>query len=326
MIFLNDAMAQSSSLGIKMVPVTLPVPELQLNAPLGSTNALEISTNLTTWQEVATFVFTTTNLTWRDLSLRHGAYYRLRRVTTGGSNPPFPAPLPNLVWIPPGQFLMGSPETDPDALSAELEQTLVTLTQGFFMSKYEVTQAEYLAVTGSNPSQFGGDPDLPVDSVSWQNATNFCRLLNQQESTAGRLPAGYAYRLPTEAEWEYAARAGNTTRFHWGNTFAPLDDYAWYSGNAGESTHPVGQKLPNQWGLYDMAGNVCEWTINSFDTLDSYPGGEAVDPISTAGNNRVFRGGSHADEAASCRHADRKNISDSLALNIFGFRIVLAPL
>jgi formylglycine-generating enzyme required for sulfatase activity len=317
--------AQSSSLGIKMIPVTIQVPELQLNAPPGSTNAVEMSTNLSAWQDLTTLVFTNSNLTWVDLFPRSGAYYRLRRVFAGGNQPPFPAPRANLVWIAPGQFVMGSPDTDPDALSEEQPQTTVTLTKGFFIGKYEVTQGEYLAVVGSNPSGFTGDTNLPVDSVSWTAATNFCRLLTQQENLAGRLPAGYRYRLPTEAEWEYAARAGSTNRFSWGNDypFAVLSNYAWYAANSGGSTQPVGQKLPNAWGLYDTSGNVCEWCQDSFGF---YPGGSVTDPTGpTLTATKLFRGGSHADDAVSCRPADRKSIVQSQALNIFGFRIVLAP-
>lgn len=318
--------AQSSSLGIQMVPVTLKVPQLQLTAPLGSTNALEVSTNLTAWQDVATLTFTSTNLLWLDLYPRGGtAYYRLRRITAGPILPPFPAPRTNLVWIPPGQFVMGSPETDPDFLSEEQPQTTVTLTKGFFIGKYEVTQGEYLAATGSNPSSFTGDVNLPVETVSWTQATNFCRLFNIQENLAGRLPAGYAYRLPTEAEWEYAARAGSSNRFNWGNdlTYALLPNYAWFSDNSGGGTHVVGQKLPNAWGLYDVSGNVCEWCLNSFAF---YPGGAVTDPVpATAGTTKVFRGGSHGDDNISCRPADRKSIVQSQALNIFGLRVVLAP-
>lgn len=317
--------AQSSSLGIKMVPVTLLLPQLQLTAPQGSTNVLEVSTNLTAWQDVTTLVFTSTNLLWVDIYPRgSAAYYRMRRINPG-SLPPFPAPRTNLVWIPSGQFVMGSPGSDLDADGDEAPQTTVTFTKGFFMGKYEVTQAEYFAVVGSNPSSFTGDPNLPVETVSWQNATNFCRLFNFQESGAGRLPAGYAYRLPTEAEWEYAARAGSTTRFNWSDdiNYVVLTNYAWYAENAGGSTHPVGQKLPNSWGLYDTSGNVCEWVLDSFG---AYPGGELVDPLPPlAGATKVFRGGGYNDLAVPCRPADRRDIPlATLPLDIFGFRVVLA--
>ncbi len=186
---------QNSSLSIQMIPVTLTLPQLQLTAPLGTTN-------FTAWQNIATLVFTTTNQTWLDLYPRGvTAYYRMRRIfESGGVNPPFSPPLTNLVWIAPGQFIMGSPGSDPDITSDEQPQTTATLSKGFFIGKYEVTQGEYLAVTSSNPSGFPGDANLPVESVSWTQATNYCRLLNIREAMAGRLPAGYAYRLPTEAE------------------------------------------------------------------------------------------------------------------------------
>lgn len=324
---LSAGWAQNSSLGIQMVPVTVNVPQLQLTAPLGSTNALEVSTNLTAWQDVATLTFTTTNLLWLDLYPRGGAaYYRMRRISgTGGTTPPFPPPLTNLVWISPGQFDLGSPDGAQDAAGDELSQTAVTLTKGFFMGKFEVTQAEYLAVVGANPSFFTGDPRLPVESITWAQATNFCRLLNISEAQANRLPAGYAYRLPTEAEWEYAARAGSTNRFNWGNdpTYSALGNYAWYSANSGGGTHPVGQKLPNSWGLYDVSGNVSEWCQDWY--LDPYPGGTITDPQGPAsGAGKLFRGGSHADEPASCRPAARNSINITTALNIFGLRVVLA--
>ena len=324
--FVSITHAQNSSLGIQMVPVTLTLPQLQLTAPLGSTNALEVSTNLTAWQDIATLVFTTTNTTWLDLYPRGGAaYYRLRRVSGGGGvNPPFPPPLTNLVWIAPGQFVMGSPGSDSDAEGDELIQTTVTLTKGFFAGKYEVTQGDYFAVVNSNPSTFTGDPNLPVETVSWTQATNYCHLLNLRESAASRLPAGYAYRLPTEAEWEYAARAGSTNRFSWGDDpdYTVMTNYAWYSANAAGSTHVVGQKLANAWGLYDTAGNVREWVQ---DSAYSYPGGSVTNPIpSAASSNKIFRGGMYDGEAAFCRPAARNSIAQNQALSIFGFRVVLA--
>lgn len=323
--------AQNTSLGIKMVPVTLTLPQLQLTAPLGTTNALQVSTNLTAWQDITTLTFTSTNMIWVDLYPRgSAAYYRMRRVTgNGGSNPPFPPPLTNLVWIPPGQFVMGSPGSDGDADGDEFPETTVTLTKGFFIGKFEVTQGEYFAVTGSNHISFRGDYNLPLDSINWTQATNFCRLLNIQEANASRLPAGYGYRLPSEAEWEYAARAGSTNRFNWGNdlVYTVLTNYAWFQDNAGGITHPVGQKLPNAWGLYDVSGNVCEWCLDAAttSTLPPHSGGAVTDPLpSTIGSYKIFKGGSHGDENISCRPADRKGIPEGTAIDIFGLRVVLA--
>ena len=169
-------------------------------------------------------------------------------------------PILNMVWIVPGTFIMGAPTSDPDYVSDET-QHVVTLTNGFWMGQHPVTQGEYLAVIGSNPSYFAGDLSRPVEQVTWLNATNYCYLLTQQEQSAGRLPAGWVYRLPTESEWEYCCRALNNSRFYFGNDAGDgnsLTNYAWYSVNnfSATTTQPVGQLLPNAWGLVDMAGNV----------------------------------------------------------------------
>jgi formylglycine-generating enzyme required for sulfatase activity len=323
--FANACFAQTSTVAIKMVPVTLILPQLQFTSPLGTSNVVEVSTNLTSWQDVTTLQFINTNvLTWLDTFPRNQAFYRLRRLSSSGGGPPFPAPTTNLVWIPAGSFVMGSPNADPDAFSEEQPETTVTLTRGFFMGKFEVTQGQYIAIVGNNPSSFQGETNRPVDNISWTAATNFCRLLNISEANAGRLPSGYAYRLPTEAEWEYAARAGSASRFNWGDDlgYTALGNHAWYSANSAGTTQPVGQKLPNSWGLYDTAGNVCEWVQDSFVT---YPGGSVTNPVpSNASANKVFRGGSHADDAVSCRPAQRKFVTQTQALNIFGLRVVLA--
>ena len=143
------------------------------------------------------------------------------------------------------------------------------------MGKYEVTQAQYQAVMGTNPSKFKGD-DLPVERVSWSDATNFCAKLTANEKAAGRLPEGYAYTLPTEAQWEYACRAGTTTALNSGKDLSDkeecseMDEVGWYNYNRGDSyTYPVGQKQPNAWGLYDMHGNVWEWCSDWFGDYSS---------------------------------------------------------
>jgi eukaryotic-like serine/threonine-protein kinase len=137
---------------------------------------------------------------------------------------------------------------------------------------YEVTQGEYERVMGTNPSHFKGDPRLPVETVSWQDAMTFCERLSAlpAERSAGRV-----YRLPTEAEWEYACRAGSTTIYSFGDSEGSLGDYAWYDSNSGSKTHPVGQKRPNAWGLYDMHGNVWEWCSDWYD--GSYYASSPVD-------------------------------------------------
>jgi len=236
-----------------------------------------------------------------------------------------------LVFIPPGTFRMGSPMNEVDRDDSEGPQTAVTISRGFWMGMFEVNQAEYLAVMGSNPSHFstnsGHTEDLsrPVDSVTWFDATNYCGQLTQQERAAGRIATNSVYRLPTEAEWEYACRAWTSPRFSYGDDsrYANLAKYAWYLDNSELTTHPTGQKLPNSWGLYDMHGNVAEWCQ---DRYGEYPGGIAVDPQGPAeGLDRVFRGGTWHNEAKWCRSAYRYHNIPVFWLEEVGFRVVLAP-
>jgi formylglycine-generating enzyme required for sulfatase activity/WD40 repeat protein/serine/threonine protein kinase len=180
-----------------------------------------------------------------------------------------------LARIPAGKFLMGSPENEPGRQGNEGPQHEVTITKPFHIGVYEVTQAEYEKVTGKNPSKFnkanGGGPDHPVEMVSWDDAIAFCKKLTElpDEKKAGRV-----YRLPTEAEWEYASRAGTRTAYSFGEDGSKLGVYAWYAENSPGTTHPVGQKLPNRWGLYDMHGNVWEWTVGgAFGERGSRGGG-----------------------------------------------------
>jgi formylglycine-generating enzyme required for sulfatase activity len=217
-------------------------------------------------------------------------------------------PPMNMAFIPPGTFRMGSPTNEVGRQDNEGPQTAVTISRGFWMGKYEATQREYLAVMGSNPSYFTGDTNRPVEMVSWVDATNYCARLTQRERAAGRIPTNSVYRLPTEAQWEYACRAWTSTRFSHGDDlgYTNLTNYAWYLDNSGDMTHPVGPKLPSPWGLYDMHGNVWEWCQ---DWWGDYPGWIAVDPQGPAtGSCRVFRGGSWAfstDRSGNCRSADR---------------------
>jgi formylglycine-generating enzyme required for sulfatase activity len=237
----------------------------------------------------------------------------------------------NLVFIPPGTFRMGSPTNEAGRSLKEGPQTEVTISRGFWMGKYLVTQMEYQALIGSNPSYFsptnGFTLDLtrPVDSVSWFDATDYCAKLTHQELTTGRIPAGTAYRLPTEAEWEYACRAWTSTRFGYGDDpgYTNLTNYAWYFGNSGEMTHPVGQKLPNLWGLYDIQGNLEEWCQ---DWYGPYLGGTAVDPQGPpTGSLHVLRGGYWEDTPSYCR-AGARNLHEPDAVHFhLGFRLVLAP-
>jgi formylglycine-generating enzyme required for sulfatase activity len=224
-----------------------------------------------------------------------------------------------------------------DRFDDEGPQTTVTLTQGFYIGKYEVTQREYEVVMGINPSYFNGDrtsqgggnygTDLsrPVESVSWDDAVAYCAALTARERTSGAIPAGYAYQLPTEAQWEYACRAGTTTRFSYGDDphYTNLSSYEWYFDNSSFMMQPVGQKLPNPWGLYDMQGNANEWCR---DWYGIYPGGSLLDPQGPAsGLKRVSRGGFSRDFAKYCRAAWRDSDPPQQHSWNTGFRVVLAP-
>ncbi len=252
----------------------------------------------------------------------------------------FAAPT-NMVFILPGTFRMGSPTNEVDRWDEDGPQTAVTISRGFCMGKFEVTQGDYLAVMGSNPSEFTTNdfrgnsisPDLnrPVEKVNWNDATNYCAKLTQQERAVGRVPTNCVYRLPTEAEWEYACRGWTSTRFSYGDDpgYTNLSDYAWY-GCCGIvptmqlSTHSVGQKLPNPWGLYDMHGNVYEWCQDWWSS--NLSGGIVLDPQGPAtGQNHVFRGGDFFGPARNCRSAYRIAFSRGDSFILIGFRVVLAP-
>ncbi|MCX6931033.1 MAG: formylglycine-generating enzyme family protein, partial [Verrucomicrobia bacterium] len=269
-----------------------------------------------------TVVLTSTVLEWYDRISPPGSHGFYRAVLEGAGSRPTPGP--RFVWLPAGQFVMGSPTNEVDRQDNEGPQTHVTLTRGFFLGRYEVTQGEYLSVIGTNPSSFPGDTNRPVETVNWYDATNYCAQLTARERLAGRLPAGWAYRLPTEAEWEYASRAGSTNRFSYGDDpgYTQLANYAWYIANSGGTTHSVGGKLPNRWGLYDMSGNVWEWCS---DWYGNYPGGSVTDPQGTGSG---FRGGGWNEfdgYARQCRSAFRYVYAPSFRGNDVGFRVVLAP-
>ena len=214
------------------------------------------------------------------------------------------------MWIPAGRFLMGSPEHEEGRSPAELQHD-VWISVGFWMGKFEVTQGEWEAVMGANPSFFKDcGPRCPVQVVSWLDTEEFIQRLNGRESGKG-----YRYRLPTEAEWEYAARAGTT-----GAQYGELDEIAWYGGNSGGRTHPVGEKLANAWGLRDMLGNVWERTG---DWYGRYPSGSVTDPQGpSTGSGRVVRGGGWGSLAGDVRSADRLNFSPGARYKFIGFRLV----
>jgi formylglycine-generating enzyme required for sulfatase activity len=197
---------------------------------------------------------------------------------------------------------------------------------------HEVTQQEYQAIKGYNPSAFLDKPLIvkvygllrPVENVSWDAAADFCDKLTEKDRQAGRISPNQRYRLPTEAEWEYACRAGTTTAVYYnvGDRNRELDVIAWWNWNAGGSTHPVKQKLPNAFGLYDMIGNVFEWCS---DRYDDYPSGDVTDPKGpSSGRSRVLRGGFWNDDAGSARSAFRSSDVPGFRWNRTGFRPALS--
>jgi formylglycine-generating enzyme required for sulfatase activity len=208
--------------------------------------------------------------------------------------------------IPAGTFEMGEGK----------EAHAVALTQPFHLGVYEATQEQYEKVTGTNPSKFKG-PQNPVEQVSWDDAVEFCRKLS---GSPAEKAAGYVYRLPTEAEWEYACRAGTTTKYSFGDSDSELGDYAWYDENSGKTTHPVGGKKPNGWGLYDMHGNVWEWCQ---DWHGDYPSRSVTDPTGAAsGSLRVYRGGSWHYISGLCRSAYRSGTAPDYRYHFLGFRVL----
>jgi formylglycine-generating enzyme required for sulfatase activity len=221
----------------------------------------------------------------------------------------------NFVYLPPGSFMMGSPANESDHDSDE-KQHRVTLTKGFYIQTTEVTQGQWKEVMGNNPSDFNhcGD-DCPVEQVSWNDAQDFLSKLNRIEGTS-------KYRLPTEAEWEYAARAGSTTRFCFGDDERRLGEYAWYDSNSMEKTHTVAKKRPNTWGLYDMHGNVWEWCQVRFG---DYPSSSVADPNGpSSGSHRVYRGGSWISNPRYCWSAFRGRNFSVLRNGYLGIRLAFS--
>jgi len=239
-----------------------------------------------------------------------------------------------LVWVEPGRFSMGSPLEEQLRRPNEDARTEVILSQGFWIARTETTQAAYTRLMRTNPSEFK-DPQKPVENLTWREAVTFVERLNQIEAAAERLPAGYAYRLPTEAEWEYAARAATRTPFSFGAVATPAagnfsgfypPDYTGIvaENREGYGTQVVGQYSANPWGLYDMHGNVAEMTLTPF--RDRHPGGTVRHRVPAANAQaHAVRGGSWEGAAHRARSGARDRQSDNLRSSAVGFRIVLAP-
>src|SRR5215510_10450901 len=214
------------------------------------------------------------------------------------------------VRIPSGSFMMGCSPGDSECFPEEKPEHRVVMTKGFELGKYQVTQSQYEALMKTNPSSFIG-ADLPVDGVSWFEAQKFCEALNKKKD-------GHHYRLPTEAEWEYAARGESTS-----SRYGSLTEVAWFRDNAGGKTHPVGQKKPNAFGLYDTLGNVWEW-VEDWYAVDYYANGPQSDPRGPDhGEYRILRGGSWRGVARGlARVSSRYVLRPGVRSNVLGFRCV----
>ncbi|TRV03175.1 MAG: serine/threonine protein kinase [Microcystis wesenbergii Mw_MB_S_20031200_S109] len=233
-------------------------------------------------------------------------------------SPPIASPTPfteklangirlEMVSLPAGKFLMGSSESDSEKPPHQVK------VNSFAIGKYPITQAQYQAVMGTNPSLFTNNPQNPVERVSWNDAKAFCQKLSQI--------TGKTYRLPTEAEWEYACRAGTTTRYYFGDNDNQLGNYAWYRGNSQDKTHPVGQKKPNGWGLYDMSGNVWEWCEDDWhDNYKNAPKDGSAWLIKD-NHSQILRGGSWFNNPRNCRSAYRFSNYRCDNDDSYGFRV-----
>jgi len=206
---------------------------------------------------------------------------------------------------------MGSPESEADRHHDNETQHLVKITKPFYLSVHEVTQQQYEQVMGKNPSKYKGETK-PVEQVKWNEAVEFCRKLSDEE--------GVEYRLPTEAEWEYACRAGTITAYSFGDDVSQLGEYAWYNANSENTTHPVGEKKPNAWGLYDMHGNVWEWCQDWYGAYESLK--LASDPTGPAsGTYRVLPGGAFVYQPRLVRAANHFNTPPNDRSPNIGFRL-----
>ena len=225
-----------------------------------------------------------------------------------------------LVLIPPGDFLMGSPDSDKEAPDGEKPQHRVRITKPFCLGKYLVTQDQWEAVMGHKPSHFPGVKN-PVETVSWNDCQAFLGRLNAKFGAQR-----WKFQLPTEAQWEYACRAGSMARYCFGDDPSVLGEYAWYGANADSKTHPVGEKKPNAWGLYDMQGNLWEMCQDWHD-LSYYAKSPTDDPTGpSAGSRVVTRGGCWEDPAKECRLAGRHWATHEYRGGAVGFRVCLVPL
>jgi formylglycine-generating enzyme required for sulfatase activity len=336
MSFQNKTSAQNTT---SLEAIT--VPALNITGPIGSLQEVQYSTNTANTNSWTTLSFVRLGASptpFADVNATGDKrFYRTRMVNVADTN---------LVWIPPGTFTMGSPHTEEGRQTNE-NQVSVTLTKGFFMARFETRIIEWLDVMGgfplavvpSNETNLVNYLQRPVRNMFWGEATNYCFMRTQIDTAQQKIPSGWEYRLPTEAEWEYACRAGTSTTFSHGNQLrndairqdAHFDGDFPYPANLvplnpiHDFVNPVvvGNYRSNAFGLYDMHGNVAEWCLDRHPgPPDSLPGGQ--DPYTNNGGFRIVRGGEMLSSGAFCRSATRGTAVES-ANGRRGFRVVLAP-
>ncbi len=325
-------------------------PTVLIDGLFGSAHQIEYSTNLADtngWKLLSVVRLDTTPKVFFDTTAKgEQRFYRTKMIGVADTN---------LVWVPPGTFLMGSPSNESTRSVVEGPQTPVTLTEGFLMGRYEVRYHEMAAyVTNYNPSintnLISNVPQHPAFNVSWDQATNYCALRTAYERAQGMIPPDWAYRLPTEAEWEYACRAGTTTPFHYGNELRNdgVRSDAWFMGTFPYPTNlvasgaitplvatNVGSLLPNSFGLYDMHGNQPEWCLDLYpagaalsNPQFAYPGVAITNPVAVFVPSGVSyamrRGGGFYLKAEDCRSA-RRQLKPVTTGDDIGFRVVLSP-
>jgi formylglycine-generating enzyme required for sulfatase activity len=223
-----------------------------------------------------------------------------------------------MVRIPSGKFSLGSPPNELGRRENESPISEVSI-PAFYMAKFAITQEQWVAVMGNNPAMFRENLQAPVENVSWLEAQDFCRKL--------ALRSQHIYRLPSESEWEYACRAGTNTAYHFGDSPAQLADYAWFAENSNLRSHPVGQKVPNPWGLYEMHGGIWEWCEDAWhDNFNGAPADGSAWVSDGYDRRRVRKGGSWSNEAQYCRSASREWHWQSDRYNDIGFRVVISAI